>query len=329
MGSVNGNGRNGDWKGRKGRLGRREAPRIESLERRMLLDGGGGNDVPSNFHPTTTDVYDVKNGPMAIAGQDLISIYKEYQQFRSTGNGGAFVSSKTGYVRFSGDYVGIDAHGWGDVNAYVSSLKNLGMKVEYISPDYHVVEGLFPIAQLPNLAGLPQTVDVAPIYTPLRAQQGKAANQGDQVLATNLARTQFNVNGRGVTVGVLSDSISKFQGALADSVRTGDLPNNVTVLQETPNATGTDEGRAMLEEIYDIAPGANLAFATADGGPASFAGNISALANFGAKVIVGRHRLPERADVPGRDHRAGGDERHQEQRRDLPERGGELGRPRL
>jgi hypothetical protein len=47
-----------------------------------------------------------------------------------------------------------------------------------------------------------------------------------------------------------------------------------------------DEGRAMLEVIHDLAPGATLAFHTAKNGAADMAYGIRALADAGATVIV-------------------------------------------
>ena len=48
----------------------------------------------------------------------------------------------------------------------------------------------------------------------------------------------------------------------------------------------TDEGRAMLQIVHDVAPGAALAFYTGDNSEADFAHGIGALAAAGAKVIA-------------------------------------------
>ena len=47
-----------------------------------------------------------------------------------------------------------------------------------------------------------------------------------------------------------------------------------------------DEGRALAEIVHDVAPGAAIAFHTADGGQANLAQGIVELANAGAKVIT-------------------------------------------
>src|SRR5205807_9263943 len=49
---------------------------------------------------------------------------------------------------------------------------------------------------------------------------------------------------------------------------------------------GSDEGIAMMEIVHDLAPGANIIFATASTGVTNFANNILALRAAGAKVIV-------------------------------------------
>jgi hypothetical protein len=104
-------------------------------------------------------------------------------------------------------------------------------------------------------------------------------------MRADVARATFGVDGTGVTVGVLSDSFNCLGGAAAD-VASDDL-SPVTVLQELPNCgTGTDEGRAMLQLVHDVAPGASLTFATAFTGQAGFASNILSLHAAGARVIV-------------------------------------------
>ena len=107
------------------------------------------------------------------------------------------------------------------------------------------------------------------------------------------ARTTFGVNGTGVKIGVLSDSFNNL-GTAATDVLTGDLPGPdnpngfaipVTVLEDLSSG-GSDEGRAMLQIVHDLAPGARLYFATATGGPANFANNIQALRDNGCDVII-------------------------------------------
>ena len=159
-------------------------------------------------------------------------------------------------------------------------------------------------------------------------------------MLADTAKTQFNVTGAGVTVGVLSYSVSKLNNGLPDSVASGDLPKkadgtaNVNVLfEQNDPAAFTDEGRAMLEHIHDIAPGAGLAFHAASsltGGETVLAAGIQAPGHRGdAKVIVD--------DVSFRDEPYYQDgivgqrdqQRHPEQRRDLSQLRRQRGRPRL
>ena len=53
----------------------------------------------------------------------------------------------------------------------------------------------------------------------------------------------------------------------------------MTVLQDDPSPGSTDEGRAMLQIVHDVAPRAKECFATASGGQVNFADNIRALAD--------------------------------------------------
>ena len=112
---------------------------------------------------------------------------------------------------------------------------------------------------------------------------GSVNSEGDITHKAALARGIFNVDGTGVKIGVLSDGVTN----LAASQALGDLPLNVTVL---PGQAGiNDEGTAMLEIIHDLAPGAQLFFATGlspGTSIADFAQNIRDLRAAGCDIIV-------------------------------------------
>ena len=108
---------------------------------------------------------------------------------------------------------------------------------------------------------------------------GSKQSEGDATHKAANARTTYGIDGTGVKIGVLSDGVTN----LAMSQASGDL-GVVTVLA---GQTGTgDEGTAMLEIIHDLAPGAQLYFATAFSGISSFAQNIRDLRTAGCDIIV-------------------------------------------
>src|SRR5580692_11308616 len=100
-----------------------------------------------------------------------------------------------------------------------------------------------------------------------------------------LDESGLSVTGAGVKVGVLSDSFNNLGGAAADEAD-GALPPaaDIQVLADLASG-GTDEGRAMLQIVHDVAPGAGLAFYTAFNSEQDFANGILALAAAGCKVI--------------------------------------------
>jgi hypothetical protein len=78
---------------------------------------------------------------------------------------------------------------------------------------------------------------------------------------------------------VLSNGVN----SLASLQASGDLPA-VTVL---PGQAGSgDEGSAMLEIVHDLAPDAQLFYATAQGGVATFTNNLKALRAAGCDIII-------------------------------------------
>jgi subtilisin-like proprotein convertase family protein len=110
--------------------------------------------------------------------------------------------------------------------------------------------------------------------------QAVKVSESDKAHNAEAARGSFRVTGVGVKLCALSDGIS----SLAVSQAAGELPA-VDVL---PGQEGSgDEGTAMLEILHDLAPNAELGFATAFNGDASFADNIKKLRfQLGCDVIV-------------------------------------------
>ncbi|MFD3001848.1 S8 family serine peptidase [Pontibacter toksunensis] len=158
------------------------------------------------------------------------------------------------------------------------------------------ITGWLPVSKLPDLNSLPNLRLALPGFTPVR-NGGAVTSQGDLAQRTDLTRTGFNVKGEGIKIGVLSDSYNASLGnqALLD-VQQGDLPGvenplnptPVQVLRDLPSGSGlgTDEGRAMLQIIHDVAPKATLAFRTAFNGHLDMAEGIRELKNAGCHLIV-------------------------------------------
>jgi uncharacterized repeat protein (TIGR01451 family) len=178
-----------------------------------------------------------------------------------------------------------------DVAAVLPSLESLGFQTIAAQPELHFVEGYLPVSSLVASEDLASQglFGVLPLYRPVTRAIGSFLDQADNVLQADRVRaTVPGYDGTGIRIGVLSDSYNNRNGAATD-VSKGDLPSaGVTVLQDLSSG-GTDEGRAMLQLIHHLAPGASLVFATAFVSESSFAQNIRNLANpanGNCKIIV-------------------------------------------
>jgi len=137
---------------------------------------------------------------------------------------------------------------------------------------------------LPQIEGFAARADVKFVRPAVKASThvGSVTSEGDATHRANAARANFSVTGAGVKVAVLSDSVDH----LATAQASGDL-GAVTVLPNQSGVPGSGEGTAMLEIVHDLAPGAELYFASAFNGPASFAENIRSLRfQYGCDIIV-------------------------------------------
>ena len=225
-----------------------------------------------------------KDGPMRKVGPELALTFHEHRDYLARG-GLAKLKHKfkpsMPLVRVKDESVVVDIVAQGDVNMLKADLQALGMKNTSVYGRF--ISGHLPIAALESTASLTNLRFARPAYA--KAMAGSVTSQGDAAQISDDARSTFGVDGTGVVIGTLSDSYNCLGVAAAD-VASNDLPAGVVVLaEETGCNSGSDEGRAMMQIIHDVAPGATQAFHTAFDGEASFAQGIIDLAAVGADVI--------------------------------------------
>ncbi len=147
-----------------------------------------------------------------------------------------------------------------------------------------MVEAYVPTSALRSLATQKGVLAIVPV-APMATNVGATTSQG--VVQHRVDQLPAGVDGSGITVGVMSDSYdtNAAPNSAALDIASGDLPGAgnpngntqpVVLLEDQP--AGTDEGRAMLQIVHDMAPKARLGFATANGGQLNFANNIRSLA---------------------------------------------------
>jgi Subtilase family len=161
--------------------------------------------------------------------------------------------------------------------ALLAEIERLGGSTQSAVPALGALRARLGADAIDTLAARSDVAAIRPA-DPVRIDKLNTT-QGDVAHWADVARANYGIDGAGIRVGLLSDGVDSLSTVQA----TGDLPA-VTLL---PGQAGSgDEGTAMLEIVYDLAPGAELLFATALGGKANEAANILALAAAGADVIV-------------------------------------------
>ncbi|MCB0582761.1 MAG: hypothetical protein KDD10_26015, partial [Phaeodactylibacter sp.] len=123
----------------------------------------------------------------------------------------------------------------------------------------------FPISALNSLNQRANIINfVRPVFPPL-ANAGLISSQGDRAQGSSLGRLGWGLSGAGTKVGIISDSYASNPSARDNDIDNGDLPgaaNPVVVAQDYPFGAASDEGRAMLQIVHDVAPEAQLFFHT-------------------------------------------------------------------
>lgn len=247
-----------------------------------------GSEEPSDILPYYQPLEGGKS--FDIIGSELTSLFFSFSQE------GSYISDDIFQVVDDNVFISIVTQP-GSYEAALALLvtAEYGLSEEAGDEVNGVISGLFPIMNLLLLNELPDLlISASPVYSAL-TNAGIVTSQGDIAMRSDFARDGFQVNGQGVKVGVLSDSYNTILGdPAADDVLKGDLPGvdnpdfstPVDIVKDFPFGSRSDEGRAMLQIIHDIAPGAELAFRTGFLGAIDFAKGIVELQESGCDVIV-------------------------------------------
>jgi hypothetical protein len=171
------------------------------------------------------------------------------------------------------------------IESLLSELKSAGADIHFSSARHKVIEAWVEPRDLASVANLTGVVSVVPVYAP-RTHAGSVHSQGDAVVGADFVRA-LGFDGSLVKVGVVSDSAF----GVTNSQATYDLPALIDHYLEFPwqpsgGLPGSDEGRALMEIVHDLAPGARLAHHSGILSPLSMAEGIRKLAAAGCQIIV-------------------------------------------
>ena len=150
---------------------------------------------------------------------------------------------------------------------------------------YGLLVAWIPATEIPAFANRPDVRRIRHIDPPY-TDIGAVVTEGDAIHRADDARAILGVDGTGQLVGVISDGVSN----LAFSQASGDLPPAppaVPSITVPAGCTGSnDEGTAMLEIVWDLAPGADLAFCTGNPGSTGMINAINTLAALPGMTII-------------------------------------------
>ena len=211
-----------------------------------------------------TNLLDAQNGPMANLGVNTVSVYKAYLD-----SGGNTSSSRPSSRRSSSrtGWSGCRSRAWAAISTSSSpSSPTSGCRLLDTSATYGVGRWLRAGQRVADdRRAAPDDGRPGPVLpdrtTTLELPGRSPTTRPRRRCSPTPPASSSTSTGPARPSACFPTSVNQYMGGLAGIVRDR-RPQSRTircnVLQDDPNAP-TDEGRAMLENIHDIAPGANLA----------------------------------------------------------------------
>jgi hypothetical protein len=273
-----------------------------------MVVAGSATFVPNTATTAASPPAATSKQPDAALGNGLGRLLAQSERPSFKRSGGVQMDQESLTIRDDQGRVLIQLTPQSDANraAYRKQAEQLGLVVQNVDAERGTLEGFAPLSAVRDLAALRETGTIAQALKPV-THAGKATSQGVALERADKVQAK-GIDGKGITIGALSDSYDAAVTSLTggpltihakEDVKSGDLPGTgnprnskpVVVLEDLPKGDpNTDEGRAMLQIAHDVAPGSKLCFATAFTGLLGFADNIRKLADkkgaCGADVVV-------------------------------------------
>ena len=196
----------------------------------------------------------------------------------------------------------------------LAAIRAAAGRIESALPDYHAIRAWVPLLAVENLAARDDVWNIRPASLAMTASSyvrpagpGRPASIGSRladllhyrmlqkkiplgvlfspvpaipviidtggIIAHGVNLINSSINGAGVKVAAMSDGVSSvpvLQGS-------NELPANITIVPGQQGVASGDEGTALLQIIYNLAPGASLYFATGGTSLSQTATNIHTL----------------------------------------------------
>ena len=309
-GNIDENGLNSFLPGRQYRVFRKTVSTGKKIIWTLIQGNGKTKEVTSSINSAHCGKnINIKTNLPAPEGGKLIDtrIGAELPALNKLSSGGISNNGKSTelneiyQITEDGKMVMIEIFTNGEINSLLQFLIDNGFLNVDGNEYANLITGMFPIDKLIELNEFLNSLQVGnyarPLYAPIHNNSGLGINTGDYAMYSDFVRGGYKqLDGSGIKIGVFSNSYNT-QGGAATDVINDDLPGsgnihgyetNVDVMKEYPIGFGTmsDEGRAMLQIVHDIAPAAELVFRTGSLGAADFALGINEMDIIGCNIIV-------------------------------------------
>lgn len=196
-------------------------------------------------------------------------------------------------TRFSTSTVAVDEHARllveiqyvGTAELIANAISAIDGTLVQMAESVGFLVAWIPADELPTLAGRADVVRVRHIDPPY-TDIGAILTQGDAIHNADDARDTFGIDGTGRLVGVISDGVSNYTASQGTNDLPPDAPASPGITIPAGCAGSGDEGTAMLEIVWDLAPGSDLAFCTGFPGTTGMVNAITTLSGLAGMDVI-------------------------------------------